>query len=163
MGVAAIVVPSFLLLHVDTVAKGLGGSLTVRQDEFAKAIEFLNAQPWRWITGVGSATRIGDITLADLVGARVMYLADLGWLGVAFEYGAIGVALLVVLHAVGLKLTWQAVRPDDPLSGALFDYVLYVVLSSAIYSVVLSPGEVLTCMALAWYMIAYRQAEAATA
>ncbi len=152
--------PAYLLLHAESVAKGLGGSLTVRQMELDKAVEFLNAEPWRWITGVGSATRIGDITLADIIGARVFFLADLGWLGVAFEYGAVGVALLVLLHALGLKLTWQAIRPDDPLSGGLFDYVLYIVVTSPISSVVLAPGELLTCMAIAWYMIACRRAEA---
>ncbi len=66
--------------------------------------------------------------------------------------------LLVALHVVGLKVTWQAIRPDTPLSGALFDYVLYIVLASPITSVVLSPGEVLSCMAMAWYMVTYRGA-----
>jgi hypothetical protein len=155
---AVVAVPAYLYLHAETVAAGLGGSLTMRQMEFGHAVDFLNAEPWRWITGVGSATRIGDVTLADIIGARVFFLADLGWLGVAFEYGAIGVALLAALHWAGLRLTWRAIRRDDPLSGALFDYVLYIVLASPITSVVLSPGEVLTCMALAWYLMRCRGA-----
>jgi O-antigen ligase len=163
VSIAALAIPSYLYLQADKVAAGLGGSLTMRQMELDQAVAFLNAEPWRWITGVGSATRIGDVTLADLIGARAFYLADLGWLGVTFEYGVIGVMLLVALHIAGLRLTWKAIRRDDPLSGALFDYVMYIILASPITSVVLSPGELLTCMAMAWYMIIYRRAEAAQA
>jgi hypothetical protein len=154
--VAALAVPAYLYLHAGVIAESLGGSLTARQTELDRALAFLNAQPWRWVLGAGAATRIGDVTLGDMVGAPFFFLADLGWLGVIFEYGVIGAALLLVLHLVGLRLTWRAVRADDPLSGAAFDYVLYIVLTSPISSVVLAPGELLTCMAIAWYMIAYR-------
>lgn len=145
--------------HSSSVQKSLGGSLTTRQDEIAKAIAFLNAQPHRWIFGAGSATRIGDVSLGDIVGARTFFLADLGWLGVAFEYGAIGVGLLLLLHWAALRIAWRAARAADPVARALFDYVFYVVLVSPILPVTFAPGEVMTCMAMAFCFIQAQEAE----
>ncbi len=136
--------------HSSGVQKSLGGSLTTRQVEITKAIEFLNAQPHRWIFGAGSATRIGDISLGDIVGTPTFFLADLGWLGVVFEYGVVGMGLLLLLHWAALRITWRAARGREPVARALFDYVLYVVLVSPILPVTFAPGEAMTCMAMAF-------------
>ncbi|WP_158914207.1 hypothetical protein [Caulobacter sp. S45] len=136
--------------HSSSVQKSLGGSLTTRQAEITKAIEFLNAQPHRWIFGSGSATRVGDVSLGDIVGTRVFFLADLGWLGVTFEYGLIGVGLLLLLHWAALKITWRAARAPAAVPRAVFDYVVYIVLVSPILPVTFAPGEAMTCMAMAF-------------
>ena len=139
--------------HSAGVAKSLGGSLTMRQMEIAKALAFLNAEPHRWLFGAGSATRVGEVSLAQIVGAQGFFLADLGWLGVIFEYGAIGVALLLLLHVAGLWITWRAARLGDPVARATFDYVLYILLVSPVLPVTFAPGELCTCMAMAfWYL-----------
>ena len=137
----------------DSLARSLGGSLTMRQMEISKALDFLNAEPHRWLFGAGSATRVGDVSLAQIVGARGFFLADLGWLGVTFEYGAVGVLLLLLLHLAGLRITWRAARLGDPVARASFDYVLYIVLVSPILPVTFAPGELCTCMGMAfWYL-----------
>ena len=156
VALASLALPAYLAIHGDQLADSLGGSLTYRRQELQDAFAFLDAEPWRWITGVGSATRIGDVTLADLVGSKYFFLADLGWLGVVFEYGLVGAALLMAVLLCGLVLTWRAVRPEEPLSGGCFDYLLYVLLTSPVSSVVMAPGEALTCMAIAWYLTVHR-------
>ncbi|MGC1304305.1 MAG: hypothetical protein WA840_18215, partial [Caulobacteraceae bacterium] len=139
--------------HSAALAKSLGGSLSNRQMEIAKGLEFLNAEPHRWLFGAGAATRVGDVSLADIVGAPGFFLADLGWLGVFFEYGSVGVLLLLLLHLAGLRITWRAARLGDPVARATFDYVLYIVLISPIVPVTFAPGELCTCMAMAfWYL-----------
>jgi hypothetical protein len=144
-------IPLFSYLTSKELGVSLGGSLSVRQLEFAAATDFLNAKPWRWFVGVGSITRGGDFTLANVVGANAFYLADLGWLGVAFEYGLVGAALLLLLHLAGLYVTARAADRADPITRALMDYVIFILLSSSVYSVVYAPGELMTCMGLAYY------------
>ncbi len=131
-------------------ADSLGGSLSMRQIEAEAAVRFLNDAPWRWITGVGSAGRIGDVTLGDIVGTPFFFPSDLGWLGVVFEYGVIGAALMLALHIVAIRLAWQAARCGGDLARAVFDYAVFLLVVSPVVSVVLSPGELAVILALAW-------------
>lgn len=142
-------------------AKGLGGSLTVRQMEGLAALTYLTAEPWRWITGVGSITRsVGGVNaLAQIVGARVFFLHDLGWLGVTFEYGAIGVTLILIVHGVCAYITGRGAGAPSPLPRACFDYVLYVLITSPIYAITFAPGEVMTCTAIGFYLWVQRRQE----
>ncbi|PTQ09975.1 hypothetical protein CLG96_12550 [Sphingomonas oleivorans] len=151
MGALAAIPLSFYL-RSDNVARQLGGSLTTRQAEIEAAIAFLDDRPLRWLIGAGSATRIGDTSLADIVGARLFFLADIGWLGVIFEYGAIGAAILLALLLSGLRLAWAAAKVGGPFAAALFDYILYFLISSPVTPVVFAPGELMFCMALAHYL-----------
>lgn len=147
---------AFILVNLITedVTAGLGGSLSVRQMEFLAAVNYLSAEPWRWITGVGSITRSvgGTNALAQIVGARVFFLHDLGWLGVIFEYGLIGVVLLLLVHGYAAYVTGRGITAPTPLPRALFDYVLYILITSLVYSITFAPGEVMTCMAIAYYL-----------
>ena len=155
--ILATAVPAWLWLQ-DSVIESLGGSLSMRQEEARAAVAFLNAEPWRWITGVGSTTRIGEVSLGDIVGMDFFFLSDLGWLGVVFEYGLIGAALMLALHLTAIRLCWNAARSGAPLQQALFDYSLFLLVVSPIVSVVLSPGELATCLALgAWWAGGLRQ------
>jgi hypothetical protein len=138
----------------ETFAKGLGGSLSVRQMEGFAALTYLNSAPWRWITGVGSITRsVGGINaLAQIVGARVFFLHDLGWLGVTFEYGAIGVTLILLVHGVCAYITGRNLGQRSALQRACFDYVLYILITSPVYAITFAPGEVMTCTAIGFYL-----------
>ncbi len=143
----------WLWIHASHLQQSLGGSLTTRQVELSKALDFLNAEPHRWLIGAGSATRVGDISLADIVGTPTFFLADLGWVGVVFEYGLVGAALLLALHLAGLKLAWRAAQRRDPLARAVLDYVAFVLLVSPVLPVTFLPGEFSTCIAIAWYIL----------
>lgn len=129
----------------------LGNSLAVRQISTSQAWNYLVDDPLRWILGVGATTRLGEVTLAQLFNNRMFFLADIGWLGVLFEYGAIGVGLMLLVHAVGLGCALRWGRRDDPLTLAFADYVIYLLAVSIVYSVVFTPGELASIMALSFY------------
>ncbi|BBK40400.1 hypothetical protein STVA_04200 [Allostella vacuolata] len=137
----------------EELAGSLGGSLSVRVKSFALAIDYLGSDPLRWLFGVGATTRFGEITLADIFGNKQFYLADLGWLGIVFEYGLVGAILLIGVYFVGLLFAWQTARADGtPLIRALADYTFFLFLTSAVYSFVFTPGELATIMGLAAYL-----------
>lgn len=145
------VVPGWLWLHAGAI-ESLGGSLSIRQIEADAAFRFLNDQPWRWITGVGSATRVGGVTLGDIVGTPFFFPSDLGWLGVVFEYGLIGAGLMLALHLAAIRMAWRATLTGQVMGRALFDYAVFLLVVSPVVSVVLSPGELATVMALSWWL-----------
>lgn len=139
------------LLSSAELHQSLGGSLAVRAVTVATAWDYLINDPVRWLFGVGATTRLGEITLATLFHNPMFFLADIGWLGVVFEYGVIGAILLLLLHLAGLRLAQGWAAPDDPLSQAFGDYILYLIIASAIYSPVFTPGELITVMAMSYY------------
>lgn len=154
LGAVAVMILPLMLQYVTDQELGasLGGSLSTRQAQLAVAVDFLSAEPWRWLVGVGSMTRATDVSLGDVVGSDYFFLADLGWLGVAFEYGLIGAGLLVLIHLLGLYLGARLADRPEPLGRALLDYVIYILLTSAVYSPVFAPGELAACMGLAYYL-----------
>lgn len=137
----------------ERAADSLGGSLSMRQIEAEAALRFLNDNPWRWITGVGSATRVGGVTLGDIVGTPFFFPSDLGWLGVVFEYGLIGAGLMLALHILAIRMAWQAACGAGLLAMGVLDYAIFLLIVSPVVSVVLAPGELATVMALSWWLI----------
>ncbi|MFH1554986.1 MAG: hypothetical protein ABII76_09020 [Pseudomonadota bacterium] len=139
------------------VAESLGGSLSVRQNSFALATQFLGTDVWHWLVGVGATTRFSTITLAEIFGNAQFFIADLGWVGVVFEYGAVGALLIVILYLWGyVAVSKAARRSGEPFAQALADYILFLLVSSAVYSLVLTPGELGVIMAIAVYLDRYR-------
>jgi hypothetical protein len=84
--------------------------------------------------------------------ARVFFLHDLGWLGVTFEYGAIGVTLILLVHGVCAYITGRNLGQRSALQRACFDYVLYILITSPVYAITFAPGEVMTCTAIGFYL-----------
>ncbi|MBS9475705.1 hypothetical protein KIP89_01095 [Ancylobacter sp. VKM B-3255] len=153
LAVVPLGVGAMMVQNADNLLQSLGGSLTVRQTSLALAANFLGDDPWRWLFGVGATTRFGAITLADIFGNDQFYIADLGWFGVVFEYGLIGALLLAGLYGWGVIVVLKAARgSDDALVLALSDYILYMLVTSAVYSLVFTPGELGVVMALAIYL-----------
>jgi hypothetical protein len=149
-GIAALYAISWFQSTADV--RSLGGSLAVRQVSVATAWTYVTADPWRWLVGVGATTRYGNVTLAQLFGNRMFFLSDIGWLGVLFEYGAIGVSLVFLVHLAALRMASRCSRRDDALSQAFVDYVVYLIIVSSVYSVVFIPGELMVIMALSYYL-----------
>ena len=137
-----------------------GGSLSVRQTSIALAVDYLIAEPLRLVFGVGSITRFSTVTMFDLFGYKHFYLADLGWPGVVFEYGALGSALIAATSFMSLMITQGNAADRDPLSLALYDIVLYCILTTVVYSVMFTPGETATATALSIYLFRMRRAAA---
>jgi hypothetical protein len=155
LGIVAAAIALYAVEHAQQSAylhQSLGGSLTTREASVATAWDYLRADPLRWLIGVGATTRFGDVTLGHLFGTRSFFLTDIGWLGVMFEYGAIGAVLMLLMHLAGLRAAARWSRPDDCLSQACVDYIIYLVLISMVYSVVFTPGELTTIMAISYYL-----------
>ncbi|BBK29638.1 hypothetical protein EDC65_0033 [Stella humosa] len=140
----------------DNVVQSFGGSLSVRLRSIDRAINFLGDDPLRWMFGVGATTRLGAITLADIFNDHQFYLADIGWLGIVFEYGVLSAFLLAGVYLAGLLFTWKTARSSgDPLLRALADYTFFLFLTSTVYSFVFTPGELATIVAFAAYLQRY--------
>lgn len=165
LGVAGCLGALLIAQHLQSAGLGhnLGGSLSVRRNSIASALDYLSANPLRWILGVGSTSRVGDVSLANLLHNQMFFLADIGWLGVVFEYGIIGAVLIAWLHLAAWRVAQDNAGPNDAVALALVDYVIYVLVTSPIYSVMFVPGEIMTCMAVAWYLgVAMRRQPPAT-
>ena len=136
-----------------TVGASLGGSLTVRQNSTDVLLRFLGEDPWRWLIGVGGSTDFSRISIQDILRTRDFFFADLGWLGLVGEYGVLGSALILLLHLAALRETRRAMRlAPTPLRCALHDFMLYQLITSVVLSLVLTPGQVVTVMALTVYL-----------
>ncbi|MBN2751647.1 MAG: hypothetical protein JXQ84_02960 [Rhodospirillaceae bacterium] len=142
---------------VDAFVSSLGASLSVRQDTAAKAAGYLFVSPVSWVFGVGSVTRFSQTTLHDVFGTNLFYLADIGWLGVVFEYGVIGALLISLVYVFGVRrallcgLTLTG-TPAGDFRRALGDMILMVCFETAIYSPVFTPGIVAALTAVLIYL-----------
>lgn len=139
----------------------LGGSLTIRQNSLMLAFDFMFGDPLRLLFGVGSITRFSAVTMADVFGDAQFFLADLGWVGIMFEYGLLGVLLIGGCLLGCLYVAWRNAADGDPMALALRDLILYVAIASIIYSVMFTPGEFATAAALSFYLAGRRQQRAA--
>lgn len=135
----------------------LGGSLTIRQSSSVLAWSFIEHHPSVLAFGAGSITRLSATTLSTLLGDARFYLADIGWLGVMFEYGMVGAALILGAYLVSwVRLSGEQRRRTEQTVTelALADYGLFALISTLIYSAVYTPGEIATVLALRVYYAA---------
>lgn len=135
----------------------LGGSLSVRLMSLQSAISFIGHDPINWLLGKGTISRFSDINMAEVLGNNYFFLADIGWIGVIFEYGLLGAALILVVYIAGYRLSRQIAISQSDRSSAAFslaisDYVLFMLIQSAVYSLVFVPGELATLLAIAVYL-----------
>ncbi|GGB38721.1 hypothetical protein GCM10011505_20370 [Tistrella bauzanensis] len=160
-----------VLPAMDLVAAKFGNSLSIRMNSLTLAFDYMLADAWRWLFGVGSITRFSAVTLFDLFGTNHFYLADIGWVGIVFEYGVVGALLLLALYAVGLQNAYgrRARAPErrmrDPRTEAMVlalgDYVLFLLVISSVYSAVFTPGELAMVTALLIYVRGFWSTQAA--
>jgi hypothetical protein len=156
-GAAALFVATpFLVAGVGSgLVDSLGNSLFVRQQSLTAAVDYLGDDPLRWVFGVGGTTRFSTVTLGNIFKTEQFFLADLGWLGVVFEFGIVGAVLVAVLYFNGLLVTARAGAGGDPFLQALSSYILFMIMTSTIYSVVFVPGELATVVAMSEYLARY--------
>jgi len=147
---------AYVATNLDTIFANFGGSLTVRQTSMALLQKYLGDQPVRWVFGAGGASRMGSVTMADIVGRKDFWLTDLGWAGVLFEFGVVGVLLMLSLFAAVLWWSRRLPRLEDhryrAMQGAIVAYIAYLAISSLIYSFVYAPGELASMTALLLYL-----------
>ncbi len=126
-------------------------SLFIRLRSVIIAWNWIMSDPLKLLLGSGSISSFSNLTMADFFGNSDFWLTDIGWLGVLMEYGIIGTAMIVYIHARAFRSA-LSVRNGDAFRAALADYVLFEILCSAIYSVMYASGGVVTTAALAWWL-----------
>ena len=104
-----------------------------------KAIAFLGTSAWRWLFGVGTISPIDPAGLMTWF-SHFFFLADITWLGVVFEFGLLGAALILGIAVRALLLLARARKLEGGgfFLGALSDYLIYAVLISPF----IKPGTV---------------------
>lgn len=125
----------------------------VRWISSVKAVDFLGTDPLRWLFGVGTISPVDPAGLMTYFN-HFFFLADITWLGVIFEFGLVGAALILAIPLRGFALVRHArAFGDDPFLGALQDYLVYAVLISELYPLTLAPGEFGVILAVAVYRL----------
>lgn len=147
----------FMRPPVETLLGSLGGSLTVRLLSLQSAISYIGSDPLNWLIGKGTTSRFGSVSMSDVLGNAYFFLADIGWIGVIFEYGLIGAALILTLYISGFRLSRKIANDQTNTDHAMFslaisDYILFMLIQSAVYSLVFVPGEFATLLAIAVYL-----------
>jgi hypothetical protein len=119
----------------------------VRYISTMKAIAF-----WVPIPCAGSLARarsarsiLGDDDLFQ----PLLFLADITWMGVIFEFGLVGAILIMALPLRGIWMMQRLRARGHALNGALQDYLIYCVLVSEMFPLTMAPGEVTMIMAIA--------------
>jgi len=152
--IGSLAIAALVVANLDRITDSLGASLTIRQTSVALATDYLLNSPLRWLFGVGATTRFGTVTLAQIFGSDHFYLADIGWLGVLFEYGMVGTTLIAGLYFAALRLpiARDGDAHDRAMAHALKAYILFLLITTVVYSAVYAPGEMATITALLLYM-----------
>ena len=159
---AAAALTASMFLPGQLLSRSLGSSLSIRQTSADLAWTFISDDPLRLLFGVGATTAYSALTLGQILHFPSFFAADIGWLGVLLEYGLIGAGLIGGAYLLASAATWRAGRGGDAFLEALFDWTLYQALVTSVYSVVYTPGEIASAMALAIYALRQQAGSAVT-
>ena len=161
VGLMAIFMGSYMATAFSTDAST---GIDTRWISSHKALEFLGVDPWHWAFGVGTISPIDPAGLMTWF-SHFFFLADITWLGVVFEYGLVGAALILGIAARALLLLARAraLEGGGLFLGALSDYLLYAVIISPLNPLTLAPGELTMIAAIAAWRIAHVRTRDASA
>lgn len=152
-GGAVVTVLAMFSSAVERVAESIGGSLWVRTESLRSALGYMGDDPLSWLIGKGTTAGGNVGKLGEIIGNDFFFLSDIGWFGIFFEYGLVGVALILTTYLGGFHIARKAgERAGDPFTMALGDYILFMVIQSAVYSLVYLPGEFASALAIAVYI-----------
>lgn len=155
MGVLAVLVAVWLIVK-GTPAFGLEAVSRAAELRFGTALRVFHVignNPLRWLFGMGYLTRFGGRgTLQDVYGAG-FWPSDVGWAGVLFEFGLIGVGVMAWWY----QRLWSFARrsavnasKDAAFIGSLRDLVLKMLVTSPLIpSLPLYMGAAGTVLAIA--------------
>jgi hypothetical protein len=152
--IAPIVLASvFSMGYLATIfSAGSETGFDTRRISAALATRFLGNEPMRWLFGVGTISPASGESLTGYF-HHFFFLADITWLGIVFEYGLIGALIVLCLQLRGLFF-YRRLRAEveDDFLGALFDYLIFVLLASFFYPPTLAPGETAVILAIFVYI-----------
>lgn len=108
----------------------LGYSAALRMDTIEVIIRVLSKNTASLFFGVGNLLRTEDLNFQSLYGPN-FWPADVGWLGIVFEYGIAGSLLLAYIYILLVRSSyWYSARETPLIILALRDYVYMTLIIS---------------------------------
>ena len=130
----------------------IAAALQFRLNTAATIVSFLGDDPARWLFGAGNLSPLAGTTLQDIYGQN-FWPADVGWVGVLFEFGILGVIVIVGMYVLLWRESERYATHTHPyLLLGLKDYVRKMILLSILIPVVpFLSGVFATLLALVVY------------
>jgi hypothetical protein len=125
-------------------------SLDIRGHTISKIIAQFVENPHMIFTGFGSLYTHGNYSFKTLYG-RNFWIADVGWIGILYEYGLIGILITVGIWVYYVRGAYRSLRSSSVILqgfGCFFLFMLFTPLSPHI---VYSCGELLVGLAFLHY------------
>ncbi|MBV9863507.1 MAG: hypothetical protein JO267_15320 [Alphaproteobacteria bacterium] len=117
------------------------GSLTVRQGTIAIALAALNHEPIGWLIGLGTVSHFREESFIQLYG-HTFFLADIGVLGIIYEYGVVGCLLFAAIYVKILQyFRTRLAFTEDPFLFAFRDQIRFQILTAIILPITYAPAE----------------------
>ncbi len=127
-------------------------ALALRSSTAERVLFELGSDPIRWLFGMGYVNPLWGYTLQDFYGVN-FWTSDVGWLGIAFELGLIGVIAIALFYVLlGRALYRMPEESDASFVRALQDFFwVTVLLSPLVPAVPLHTGLYASLLALAMH------------
>jgi hypothetical protein len=117
------------------------GSVTVREGTIRIILNQLGQRPIGWLIGFGTLSPLATRTLSEIY-QHSFFLADVGWLGIVFEYGILGASLIaIILWRMVVYFRRHLAFARDPLLDALYDEIWYQIVTSVVLYMIFTPSE----------------------
>lgn len=128
----------------------MDSSMGIRVNTIMQAFAFMSDNKLRVLFGAGGLNSFYSISFQDYFNIN-FWPSDIGWIGILFEFGIIGVIASLYLYYILLKEANKA-SIQEPILLALKDYVyLSILLSPLIPSLVYDIGLYMTILSLFVY------------
>lgn len=151
VAIVAIVAVSLAIFMNVFVSLAHDDSVTVRQGSFHIAWDALNAQPLGWLIGLGTVSHFRAESFNQLYG-HFFYLADIGLLGVVYEYGIIGCLLFLIIYSKILIYFRRGLATTrDPFLFAFRDHIWFQLLTAVVSPITYAPAEWAATLAIFVY------------
>ncbi|MDW7691031.1 hypothetical protein R9C00_20240 [Flammeovirgaceae bacterium SG7u.111] len=143
----------YFSVMLDT-SSGKSDSLNVRMNTIGQATEFLLDNPLNFLFGSGFLNPLlFDKTVQDIYGIN-FWPADIGWLGITFELGFVGVLVFVFLYLSVFRAATSMKDNEAPLMMlAIKDYIIFSIIYSVMaLKIVFQSGIFMSILAILVYV-----------
>jgi hypothetical protein len=151
VAVAAAIVICVMIFWNVSAGLAQDDSVAVRQGSYRIAWDALNDQPLGWLIGLGTMSHFRMESFRQLYG-HFFYLADIGLLGVVYEYGLIGCLLFLTIYSkILLYFRRGLAATRDPFLFAFRDHIWFQLLTAFVSPITYAPAEWAAVLALFVY------------
>jgi len=129
-------------------------SLSVRSNTALQILDFFERNPISLFFGAGNLSPLNKILMRDIF-SKSFYSADVGWLGLLFEFGLVGCILLVTLYIRMLKILKERSVFISAAKDLVVMYILLVLGTAIAYQI----GMFTTILAVSVYLMQRHKSE----